>query len=80
MTGWILLHALSTLFWLWVLLWGGAEWLEGTLASAFVIAWIAPTWSADGIKLFALLMLLIGGIHFMLGLFMPDWRCTLGVC
>lgn len=80
MDWWIASHALSTLFWLWVLLWGGAEWLEGTFASGFLISWIAPTWSADGIRLFALLMLVIGSIHFLIGLFSTGWRCTLGVC
>lgn len=40
----------------------------------------AATCSADGIRLFALLMLVIGSVHFMTGLFKPDWRCTLGIC
>lgn len=68
MTCWLLGHGLNTLFWLWVLLWGGADRLEGTFAAGFLIDWLAPSWSADGIRLFALLMLVVGGIAFAVGL------------
>lgn len=72
---WIFCAALSSLFWLWVLRWGGAERLEGTFASGFLISWFAPKWSAEGIKLFALLSLISTLGAFVVGLFVPDLRC-----
>lgn len=72
---WILWAGLSCVFWLWVLRWGGAERLEGTFASGFLISWFAPRWSAEGIKLFALLSLAGTLVAFVAGLFFPDLRC-----
>lgn len=72
---WALFCAGSVVFWLWVLLWGGAERLEGTFASGFLISWFAPRWSAEGIRLFALLSLLGTLVTFAVGWFVPEWRC-----
>lgn len=72
---WIAWWTCSSLFWLWVLRWGGAERLEGTFASGFLISWFAPKWSAGGIKSFALLSLLGTLVAFGVGLFVPDIRC-----
>lgn len=72
---WILCAALSSVFWLWVLCWGGAQRLEGTFASAFLISWFAPRWSAEGIRLFALLSLVGTVLVFVLGLVDPGLRC-----
>lgn len=76
---WILWSTLSSVFWLWVLRWGGAERLEGTFASGFLISWFAPRWSAEGIKLFALLSL-VGTVGAgVVGVFVPGVRCW-GAC
>jgi len=53
--------ALSAIFVAWVVYFGGAEWLEGTITSAFVVDRRAPTWSAAGIKLYTLVAW-IGGV------------------
>lgn len=50
---WIVAYALSSLFWIWILWWGDAKWLEGTFASGFLISSLAPKWNSEGIKLFA---------------------------
>lgn len=50
----IVLFVVSTIIAAWVVYFGGADWLEGTLASAFVIDPAAPLWSAAGIKLFTM--------------------------
>jgi hypothetical protein len=50
---WSLLYVASVLFWVWVIWWGGAEWLEGTFVSGLLIHVFAPDWSVHGIKLFA---------------------------
>jgi hypothetical protein len=50
---WIGSFAAGSLFWAWILFWGGAERLEGSMLSGFLL-WIrAPEWPAEGIKLFA---------------------------
>ncbi len=71
---WILLFVLQSLFWAWVLFWGGADILEGTLASAFLISWLAPEWSAEGIKLFAAIVWFFSALWFVLWLFEPVAR------
>jgi len=77
---WVLTYVLSTLFWLWILRWGGAERLEGTFTSGFLVNVLAPGWSSDGIKLFALLSLVLSTIGFLVGLFVPAVRCWSGTC
>lgn len=71
---WTLFYGLSTLFWLWILRWGGAERLEGTFASGFFLCALAPRWNAEEIKLFALLSLVASTILFVIGLFVPAFR------
>ena len=71
---WIGLYGAITLFWIWIIFWNGAERLEGTLASGFLVDWFAPRWSADGIRLFAWLSLILSSIVFVLGLFVPELR------
>ena len=77
---WVLCYAVNVLFWLWVIFWGGAEWLEGTLSSAFLIAWLAPNWSAEGIRLFAWLSLIFSLVAFVVGFFVPNLRCWSSTC
>ncbi|BBO88809.1 hypothetical protein [Desulfosarcina ovata] len=67
-------YLLNLLFWLWVVRWGGAEWLEGTFASGFLINIFASRWSAEGIKLFGVLTILISTILFLVAIFYPDFR------
>lgn len=45
-------YASGTPFAVWVIFWGGAERLEGTFKSAFLIEGAAPFWSAAGIKIY----------------------------
>ena len=40
----------ATVFAAWVVFLGGAEWLEGTIKSGFLIHAAAPFWHAAGIK------------------------------
>lgn len=73
-TAWIIFYLIDAIFWLWVVRWGGAEWLEGTLASGFLINIFAPKWSSDGIKLYGYGILGISTVAFIAGLFMPEVR------
>jgi hypothetical protein len=73
-THWVLGYIVDLLFSLWVLRWGGARWLEGTFASAFLISWFAPRWSAEGIRLFVLLSFLVTTGWFVVGLLVPETR------
>ena len=77
---WILCHAGHAAFWIWVLRFGGAERLEGTLASGFLVDLLAPRWTAEGIRLFALLMLVVGAVAFVAGLLVPALRCGSTAC
>jgi hypothetical protein len=71
---WLLWHLVALLFALWILRWGGAERLEGTLASGFLISYFAPRWSADAIKFFVALGLILDIVWFLLGLIKPELR------
>jgi len=46
----IVQYIFSAIFFLWVTKWGGAERLEGSFSSLFLINTFANTWTADGIK------------------------------
>lgn len=75
---WIAIHALEALLCLWVLRWGGADRLEGTFASGFLFSSFAPRWSAEGLRMAALIMLAFCAITFVVGLFVPSLRCWVG--
>lgn len=77
---WILCHAGHAAFWIWVLRSGGAERLEGTLASGVLVDLLAPRRTAEGIWLFALLMLVVGAVAFLAGLLVPALRCGSRAC
>lgn len=71
---WIVLFALHSAFALWVLRGGGAQWLEGSRA-LFFIDWVrANQWSAEQIRLYALLLWLAHAAWFVAGLLVPGWR------
>jgi len=73
LTRWIVIYVADLVFWLRVVRWGGAEILEGTVASGFFISIFAPRWSAEGIKLFGYGIIIISSILFVLGIFLPDF-------
>ncbi len=70
---WALIHLFSALFWLWILNWGGAKWLEGWRAF-FFISWFAARWNAEQLRLYALCLLCLQCIWFVIGVFVPSWR------
>jgi len=72
---WIAAHAAEAVFCLWVLRWGGAERLEGSFASGFLFSSFAPGWSAEGLKMAALILLVFCAVSFVAGLFVPGMRC-----
>ena len=71
---WIGLFAACSALWGWLLLGGGAEWLEGSFLAGLVVHVRAPEWTADGIKVFTGLVWLGQAIWFMIGLFNRDAR------
>ncbi len=66
-------HALGILFWLWLLTWGGANWLEGWKAWG-ILGWFAGIWTEDQIRVYALALLVMEVIWFVLGVFQPRLR------
>ena len=79
MVVWIAGYSVETLFAYWICLRGGADWLEGTFTSGFLVNFFAPRWSADGIKLFVGLSWVVATIAFVLGLFSPEVRSMVGL-
>ena len=69
----ILLYLAQSLFWKWILSWGGAAWLEGWKAFWFV-DWFAGRWNTEGLRLYALCMWIVTTIGFLIGLFFPELR------
>lgn len=73
---WILIYLGLSLFYLWVLRWGGAEWMEGW-KSIFFIDWFRSVeWSSEQIRLYMLLCWIGSSIWFLIGLFSPVCRLS----
>ena len=70
---WVAIYALSALFWLWILNWGGAKWLEGWKAF-FLVDWLGGWWTAEQLRLYALLLLILETVWFAVGLINPELR------
>jgi len=70
---WVIVYLCSALFWLWVLKWGGAEWLEGWKAWG-VIGWFAGHWSVEQIRFYALILFIFESIWFCVGVVYPEAR------
>jgi hypothetical protein len=71
---WVVLFALCSLLYAWILFGGGAEWLDGSILSAFLVDSHAPRWSPEGIKHFVGATWVLQGIWFVVGLFWPAAR------
>ena len=65
--GWIVAYIISSLFWKWILSWGGADCLEGW-QSIFFLSFFAGNWDAEQIKFYALLMWIVQTIGLVLKL------------
>lgn len=70
---WIVIFVSVSLFWVWIIFAGGAEFLEGSVFS-LLVGWWAINWSADGIRLFAWVSWILSGLWFLLGVFVPEAR------
>lgn len=70
----IVAYSVNLLFWLWIVKWGGAEWLEGRFLSGLLIHIFAVRWSVEGIKLFGYGTIFFSTILFVAALFYPDFR------
>ncbi|WP_434777008.1 hypothetical protein [Neisseria sp. Ec49-e6-T10] len=69
---WIIFFTANSLFWKWLISWGGAEKLNDTWFGAFMFA--PFSWNEEQIKLFAQISWLLETIWFILGLFKPELR------
>jgi hypothetical protein len=74
---WVLLYALETAFAAWIIKGGGAERLEGTVTSGFLISIFAPRWTANGIRIFVWLTWGLSTLAFGIGLFSPEFRSAM---
>lgn len=71
---WLLTYAIVSLFYAWILYWGGAEKIEGWLA-LFVIGWFAVNWNEQQIKLYTYLVWILTTLLFLIGL-NPKYRMS----
>jgi hypothetical protein len=67
-------YVLNTLFWLWVVRWGGAEWLVEQLSSVLLISALVPRRTVAVIKLLGWVILVTTRVWFLVGLFFPGAR------
>lgn len=70
---WIAMYLLSSLFYKWVLSWGGAKTIEGW-KSFFLIGWFALDWNSEQIRLYALISWLVTTVIFIIGCFNSQFR------
>lgn len=70
----ITVYAFDLLPSLWVLRWGGAEWMEYRFRAGLFFGYFAIGWSAEQIKLYVFLWLIISTAIFVIGLFVPAVR------
>ena len=71
--GWIIAFALNSLFWKWIISWGGAQQIEGW-KSLFVIGSTATHWNAEQIRFYGMIIWFFSALWFLLGLFFPEIR------
>jgi len=72
LSSWIISYIIDLVFWLWVLLWGGAEFLEDS-----ILGWLFFGYAeshAELIKLVGWIFLIFSTIFFIAGIFSPSFR------
>lgn len=70
---WIAMYLLSSLFYKWILSWGGAKTIEGW-KSFFLIGWFSLDWNSEQIRLYALISWLVTTVIFIIGCFNSQFR------
>ena len=73
LTAWIVQFALQSLFYKWILSWGGAQWLEG-IKSALTLGWMTWDWNAEQIRFYILIIWIFSSVWFIAGLLNPSLR------
>jgi hypothetical protein len=73
LTVWIIIFCANSLFWKWIISWGGAEIIKGWVAGLF-FEWLVSDLNAEQIRAYALLVWIISGGWFILGVFLPEFR------
>ena len=71
---WCLLFALGSALAGWVVRGNGADWMEGWRAWLFIDGPFGGFWNAEQIRLYFLLLWLVGLAWFVIGLFVPGAR------
>lgn len=70
---WIMAFSAYSLFLKWVISWGGAKVIEGWTAGLF-FGWLVNDLNSEQIRAYALIIWVVSGIWFVLGLFNPAFR------
>lgn len=69
LTAWIIAYSFDLVFWLWVIYWGGADWMQGRLGF-FRLGLL----NAKSIRWLGWIFLIWTTIWFIIGLITPDAR------
>lgn len=70
---WILFYVLTLAFWLWVVRWGGADVLEGSIF-ADLTEWLSSHLDVETIRGIGWIAIIAATIWFVVGVFIPAAR------
>ena len=76
---WVISYLFNLLLWLWIVRWGGAEWLENAFESRSLIDIWPSEWSVEVTKLVGWISLIITTAIFLIGLFSQEIRQELSL-
>ena len=71
---WIAVYIVEMAFWLWIVAWGGAEFLDGTWVLSLAVHWGASDWDPETTKLVGWFFILSTTFWFIIGLIDPNMR------
>lgn len=74
---WIASFVVDVLILLWIVRWGGAEWLRGHWLADVLICFGASTCDEDVIKFLAWALFILGTVWSIFGIFDPNMRLDL---
>ena len=73
LTAWIIQFALQSLFYKWILSWGGASYIKGW-KSIFFLDTESSSWNEEQVKMMTLFLWIGFSILFVIGLIYPEYR------
>jgi hypothetical protein len=66
---WIITYSFDLIFWLWIIFWGGADWIKDSIIGGYL-----SLLDTDSIRWMGWIFLIWSTIWFIIGLFTPNAR------